>query len=85
MPPAVPGPYSQVAVIIPALNEEESLPMVLGALPAVGRVFVVDNGSTDRTAELAERAGATVLRQPERGYGNACQLGIREAARWAIR
>ena len=44
--------YDSVAVVIPALNEEESLPLVLGDLPQVGRVVVVDNGSTDDTAKL---------------------------------
>lgn len=71
--------YARVVVIIPALNEEQSLPLVLAALPPVGHVLVVDNGSTDRTAEVAARAGARVLSQPERGYGNACLKGIAEA------
>lgn len=81
--PAAPalGRFASVAVVIPALNEEGSLPLVLSALPTVGHVLVVDNGSTDRTAEVAARAGATVLHQPARGYGNACQLGLAEAAR----
>lgn len=70
---------ARLAVIIPALNEEQSLPLVLAALPPVGWVFVVDNGSADRTREVAARGGATVLDQPERGYGNACQVGIRAA------
>jgi glycosyltransferase involved in cell wall biosynthesis len=69
-----------VAVVIPALNEEESLPHVLHAMPKVGRVFVVDNGSTDSTAEVAAAAGATVLSQPARGYGRAAKTGIEAAA-----
>ena len=68
-----------VAVIIPALNEEDSLPLVLSEMPNVGVVFVVDNGSTDRTAEVAIAGGARVLTQPARGYGNACQVGIQAA------
>jgi len=72
---------TDVAVVIPALNEEESIPMVMADMPKVGAVFVVDNGSDDNTALVAERAGATVLRAPSRGYGNACKVGIREAAR----
>ena len=68
-----------VAVIIPALNEEDSLPLVLSDMPDVGAVFVVDNGSTDRTAEVARAGGAQVLNQPARGYGNACQVGIQAA------
>ena len=71
---------SDVAVVIPALNEEESLPHVLAAMPSVGAVFVVDNGSTDHTPEVAQRLGATVLSEPNRGYGNACQVGIAAAA-----
>ena len=70
----------EVAVIIPALNEEESLPLVLDDLPEVGCIYVVDNGSTDRTAEVARAAGAQVIAQPERGYGNACQAGIAAAS-----
>ena len=70
-----------VAVIIPALNEEDSLPLVLAAMPAVGMVIVVDNGSTDRTAEVAAAAGAEVVSEPARGYGNACLMGIRTAHR----
>ena len=73
---------SRVTVIIPALNEEASLPLVLRSLPAVGEVIVVDNGSSDRTAEAASSHGATVLAEPRRGYGAACLRGlaaIREA------
>ncbi len=66
----------KVAVVIPALNEERSLPHVLAALPQVDQVVVVDNGSSDRTAELARDAGATVRFQPRRGYGSAVALGI---------
>jgi hypothetical protein len=66
----------RVTVIIPALNEEASLPMVLGDLPKVGEVIVVDNGSTDRTAQVAESQGASVLREPQRGYGSACLRGL---------
>lgn len=75
---------TNVAVIIPALNEEESLPHVLQAMPAVGEIFVVDNGSTDRTCAVARNAGATVISQPKRGYGMACQAGIQAAANAAL-
>lgn len=71
----------RVLVVIPALNEEASLPLVLRDLPQVGRVIVVDNGSTDRTAEVAAAAGATVVREPQRGYGAACLGGLAEMAR----
>jgi len=65
-----------VTVVIPALNEEQSLPLVLADLPPVGRVIVVDNGSGDATAQLAARAGATVVFEPQRGYGAACLRGL---------
>lgn len=68
--------YSRVAVLIPALNEERSLPLVLRDLPAVGGVWVIDNGSTDRTAAVARAGGATVVAEPQRGYGRACLTGI---------
>ncbi|QDT95134.1 glycosyltransferase family 2 protein [Gimesia aquarii] len=67
---------SKVTVIIPALNEETSLPLVLSDLPAVGEVIVVDNGSTDQTAEIAIAHGATVFNEPKRGYGAACLHGL---------
>ncbi|MGC8625007.1 MAG: glycosyltransferase family 2 protein, partial [Phycisphaerae bacterium] len=72
---------SKVAVIIPALNEEQSIGQVVAAIPTgVWRVIVADNGSTDATAERARRAGATVVGELCRGYGAACQAGITAAA-----
>jgi glycosyltransferase involved in cell wall biosynthesis len=67
-----------IDVIIPAYNEELALPLVLAELPRalVRRVVVCDNGSTDRTAAVAAAGGAEVVRQPARGYGNACLAGI---------
>lgn len=73
--------YRSVFVIIPALDEERSLPLVLAELPLVGGVIVVDNGSRDRTAEVAREGGATVVHEPRRGYGNACLAGMAEAGR----
>lgn len=66
------------ALIIPALNEEQALGRVLEELPAetFGAVIVVDNGSTDGTANVAAAAGATVVAEPQRGYGAACLAGI---------
>ncbi len=66
----------RVVVIIPARNEEASLPLVIGDLPHVGRVIVVDNGSTDRTAEVAAGCGASVIFEPRPGYGSACLAGL---------
>lgn len=65
-----------VWVIIPVFNEEKSLPLVLQDLPSVGQVIVVDNGSTDRSAEVARLHGAALVREPRRGYGSACLAGI---------
>jgi rSAM/selenodomain-associated transferase 2/rSAM/selenodomain-associated transferase 1 len=71
---------SVIAVIIPALNEEGAIPGVLARIPPwVDRVYVVDNGSADRTADVASAAGATVVREPRRGYGRACLAGIARA------
>jgi len=66
-----------VDLIIPALNEEASISLVLNDLPNwVRTVFVVDNGSTDKTAEIARSHGATIVQQPQRGYGAACLAGM---------
>jgi len=67
-----------IAVVIPCLNEEAPIGDVIRdvlTLP-VDQVIVVDNGSTDRTAEVAAAAGARVVREPMRGYGRACAAGI---------
>jgi glycosyltransferase involved in cell wall biosynthesis len=71
----------KLSVIIPALNEEESLPFVLGELPwsSLDQVIVVDNGSQDRTAEVAAAHGALVVHEGQRGYGAACLAGVRAA------
>ena len=67
---------SEVTVVIPAFNEEQSLPLVLRDLPKVRRVIVVNNASTDATAAVAFAHGATVVDEPERGYGAACWRGL---------
>src|SRR5574341_1039215 len=68
----------KVALILPALNEEASLPSTLAGFRSAGlhEVIVVDNGSTDATAEVAATHGARVVREPRRGYGQACLSGI---------
>jgi len=74
-------PLDDVVVVIPAFNEEQAIPLVLRDLPLVGYVIVVDNGSTDRTLEVAEQAGARVVAEPRRGYGSACLAGLNELNR----
>jgi len=73
-----------VVALIPALDEEAALPGVLAELEASGvmRVVVVDNGSADRTAEVAAAAGAWVVSEPRRGYGAACLAGLDEIRGW---
>ncbi len=67
-----------VFVIIPALNEEQSISKVLHAIPndLVDRIFVIDNGSTDNTIKEATKSGAVVLSELEKGYGAACLKGM---------
>lgn len=71
-----------ISVVIPALNEEEAIADVVREVIATGvtrEVIVVDNGSTDRTAERAREAGARVVSAP-RGYGRACAAGVAAVA-----
>jgi glycosyltransferase involved in cell wall biosynthesis len=70
--------HHRVALIIPALNEAESIGRQLGEIPPnlVVQTIVVDNGSTDQTGEMAKRAGAEVVREMRRGYGSACLAGL---------
>jgi len=79
-------PTPRIAVVIPALDEEAALPLVLRDLellqrspgaPLMQEIVLVDNGSRDRTAEIARQAGATVLHEPRRGYGAACLRALR--------
>lgn len=70
----------RITLIIPCLNEEEGLRGLLPEVPAwVDEVLVVDNDSTDRTADVARAAGARVIIETRRGYGYAHQAGIRAA------
>ena len=70
---------SRVDVVIPAYNEELSLPLVLAAIPhpPVDRVVVVDNNSTDATALVAAHGGAVVVHETRPGYGSACLCGLK--------
>ena len=73
-PPEIPA----VDVLIPAWNEEGSLPLVLAAIPrpTVRRVVVADNNSRDGTARVAREGGAVVVPAPVQGYGSACLAGL---------
>ncbi|MDB6146524.1 MAG: putative glycosyltransferase [Spartobacteria bacterium] len=74
------GIKGDVAVIIPALNEEEPIADVVRAVAATDiarEIIVVDNGSTDQTAARAREAGARVVVEPVPGYGRACAAGVR--------
>lgn len=65
-----------VDVILPCLDEAPALPWVLGRMPAGFRPIVVDNGSADGSAALARSLGATVVREPRRGFGAAAHAGL---------
>ncbi|MEU5236457.1 glycosyltransferase family 2 protein [Streptomyces lydicus] len=65
-----------VDVVLPCLDEAGALPWVLGRIPRGWRAIVVDNGSTDGSAELARDLGATVVHEPRRGFGAACHAGL---------
>jgi glycosyltransferase involved in cell wall biosynthesis len=78
----------RVDAVIPALDEEGAIGGVIRGLLAarlggarLGRVVVADNGSIDRTAEVARAAGAVVVREPRRGYGAACLAALEHLAR----
>lgn len=63
-------------VVLPCLNEAAALPAVLAAVPAGMRAIVVDNGSTDGSADIARAHGATVVAEPHAGYGAAVHAGV---------
>jgi glycosyltransferase involved in cell wall biosynthesis len=73
-----PAPAPTIDVVIPAYNEEASLPLVLAALTSTGvrRVVVADNNSRDATAEAARRRGAEVVLARRQGYGSACLAAL---------
>jgi glycosyltransferase involved in cell wall biosynthesis len=70
-----------VCLVIPALNEAEVIGEVVRSVPrsVANLIIVVDNGSTDATAQVATEAGAMVVSQPVRGYGRACRAGMNAA------
>jgi glycosyltransferase involved in cell wall biosynthesis len=70
-----------IAIIIPALNEEHALQQLLAEIPHdfARWTIVVDNGSTDRTAAVAQATGAIVVNEPTKGYGRACFTGLQTA------
>ncbi|MEX1003435.1 MAG: glycosyltransferase family 2 protein [Crocinitomicaceae bacterium] len=72
----------KIVVIIPAMNEEGSIAKVVHGIPKnlVSEILVCNNGSTDSTKEVAEKAGATVLDEPRPGYGWACLKGMEYVA-----
>jgi glycosyltransferase involved in cell wall biosynthesis len=72
-------PDGSVTVVLPCLNEAASLPGVLAAVPDGYRALVVDNNSTDGTAEVAREHGADVVAEPRPGYGSAVHAGVEAA------
>ncbi len=68
-----------IDVVLPVLDEEEALPHVLGRFSAGWRPIVVDNGSTDASAQVAAAHGAVVVSEPRRGFGAACFAGLTAA------
>jgi glycosyltransferase involved in cell wall biosynthesis len=68
-------------LVIPALNEEESLGYVLEAvdMDLLSEIILVDGGSSDRTIDIAREYGARVVQEPRRGYGRACATGVAHA------
>ena len=76
-----------LSIVLPCLNEEETVGICVGKALGIleksgyaGEVIVVDNASDDNSAHVAEKAGATVIREEKRGYGNALRRGLKEAS-----
>src|ERR1700712_2194835 len=67
---------SRVTVVLPCLNEAESLPGVIASMPDGYLTLVVDNNSTDGTADVARRCGAMVVGESRPGYGAAVNAGV---------
>ncbi|MBW1596194.1 glycosyltransferase family 2 protein [Streptomyces sp. JJ38] len=73
------SPTHRGDLVLPCLDEAAALPWVLARVPLGWTPIVVDNGSTDGSAELARELGARVVREPRRGFGAACDAGLRAA------
>src|SRR5215472_3087238 len=75
----------KAVLIIPALDEEPVIALTLSRVPRelYQEIIVADNGSRDRTAEVARRAGVTVVTEPQRGYGAACLRALAAVPRSA--
>ncbi|MER7056899.1 glycosyltransferase family 2 protein [Streptomyces sp. NPDC000351] len=73
------SPPPDVDVVLPCLDEARALPWVLARVPAGWRALIVDNGSTDGSADIARAHGATVVTEPRRGFGAACHAGLTAA------
>jgi glycosyltransferase involved in cell wall biosynthesis len=69
-------PGASLDVVLPVLDEAEALPWVLTRIPTGARAIVVDNGSSDGSAEVARAHGALVVTEPRRGYGSAVIAGL---------
>ncbi|MGW4309804.1 glycosyltransferase family 2 protein [Streptomyces griseus] len=76
LPPVPDGGSPRADIVLPCLDEAAALPRVLDRVPAGWRAIVVDNGSTDGSADLARSLGATVVTEERRGFGAACHAGL---------
>ncbi|WP_432102559.1 glycosyltransferase family 2 protein [Streptomyces sp. bgisy091] len=74
--PADPTHSVRADIVLPCLDEAAALPQVLARVPSGWRAVVVDNGSTDGSADIARSLGATVVHEPRRGFGAACHAGL---------
>ena len=76
----IPPGSSSIDVVLPVLDEAAAIPGVLATFPAGYRPIVVDNGSSDGSDAIAAELGATVVREPQRGFGAACFAGLSAAS-----